>query len=175
MLTQFDLSPDPHLRLDDNFNISKFAVPLPRAKKSNDESANQSLTLGKRNQLTFNPKTKQLEWVTLQFSFKVHTDKLVGSGGFRHCYEALGCMTPSSPVEKMVAKCLKTPPLKPSSILPRYQEYSQLYAGVLQVVDKFKVQALSIPEIEQLNHWRTRISKLKVSLSLSLGFLTLDI
>lgn len=96
--------------------------------------------------------------MTYEYSFKVNKDKLLGSGGFRNCYEALGRKTKDSPVEEMVAKSLR----RRGGTLKDYLGMGSLYQGVDVMIRKFQEQALGVTSVSLISHWRSRIQVLKV-------------
>lgn len=110
--------------------VTAFAKPLP----VHDPISPTQLIEGRK--LVLQARNGKTVWIPVPFRFKVFTDKEVGRGSTRICYEALG--ESGGIVYNMVAKQLINHKLFRGTYLEPYIQTMQAYMGVAKYLKRFQ-------------------------------------
>lgn len=117
-------------------------------------------TIGKKCLLSKNAEG-QPEWVVTPYHFKVDESVVIGKGSFRTCYNAIG-RVPGGKDTLMVAKKRMNLPAN-STHVEVHKESGGVYAAVSVVIEKFKIAAMALSNIQLFPATAEAIKNIRVS------------
>lgn len=145
--------------------VTMFAQPLPVI----SEELIEDTALIEGRKLVLKTKNNSATWEPVPFKFKVFTNKEIGRGSTRICYEALG--ESGGCTRKMVAKQLIKVDSHSTLPLTAYLDTKQTYIAVAKYLKKFQAAAETIKGCE---YERYAISDLKVGTHQYIVFKLID-
>jgi hypothetical protein len=142
-------------------DISVLGRKLPVAGPFTPARTLDGFTIGKKCLLSTNAEG-QPEWVVTPYHFKVDESVVIGKGSFRTCYNAVG-RVPGREATPMVAKKRMNLPAN-TTHLEVHKESGGVYAAVSVVIEKFKIAAMALGNIQLFPATVEAIKNIRVSI-----------